>query len=70
MTDRKTLKLPTDEYDKHNQRRRKMGLSWPEYVNGEASEYEAGGLSETQVRKVVREELQLFREELLEMLQG
>lgn len=36
---RKTLKLPEDEYDRHNERRKELGLSWAEYINGQAPEY-------------------------------
>lgn len=36
MTDYGTIKLPRDEYEQHNERRKDMGLTWSEYVNGEA----------------------------------
>lgn len=32
---RKTLKLPEEEFEGHNQRRKEMGLSWTEYINAE-----------------------------------
>lgn len=33
-----TIKIPRDEYEKHNERREDMGLSWAEYIDGEAPE--------------------------------
>jgi len=42
MTDYGTIKLPRDEYDRHNERRQDMGLTWAEYVDGEAP---AGGVA-------------------------
>lgn len=36
MTDYGTIKLPRKEYEQHNDRRKEMGLTWSEYVNGEA----------------------------------
>jgi hypothetical protein len=49
---RKTVKLPEDDYERHNEQRKEMGLSWPEYIDGQAP-----GLEET-VRRVIREELE------------
>lgn len=51
MSKRKTLKLPKEEYEKHNERRKQMGLTWVEYIDGQSPE-----LEET-IRRVVREEL-------------
>lgn len=48
---RKTLKLPEEDYERHNERRKEMGLSWAEYVDGQAPDIE-----ET-VREAVREEV-------------
>jgi len=31
-----TIKIPKDEYDKHNDRRQDLGLTWAEYIDGEA----------------------------------
>lgn len=49
---RKTLKLPEDDYDRHNEQRKKMGLSWPEYIDGQAPD-----LEET-LREVIRDEME------------
>jgi len=31
-----TIKIPKDEYEKHNERRQDLGLTWAEYIDGEA----------------------------------
>jgi hypothetical protein len=48
---RKTLKLPEEEYDRHNEQRKEMGLSWAEYIDGQAPDME-----ET-IRGVIRDEM-------------
>lgn len=64
MSGRKNIKLPADEYDRHNERRQKMGLTWAEYIDGQEPEL-SGGVSEPVVREIVREELRRFEDELL-----
>lgn len=48
---RKNIKLPEEEYERHNEQRKEMGLSWAEYIDGQAPELEG------MIRTVVREEL-------------
>jgi len=36
MTDYGTIKLPRDDYERHNERRKEMSLTWAEYVDGQA----------------------------------
>lgn len=36
MSDYGTIKLPREEFEKHNTRRQEMGLSWAEYIDGQA----------------------------------
>jgi hypothetical protein len=36
MTDYGTIKLPRDEYERHNNRRQDLGLTWAEYIDGAA----------------------------------
>jgi hypothetical protein len=36
MTDYGTIKIPREEYEKHNKKRQELGLTWQEYLNGEA----------------------------------
>jgi len=43
MTDYGTVKLPREDYERHNDRRQSMGLTWAEYVDGESP---AGGVDE------------------------
>jgi hypothetical protein len=33
---RGTIKLPESEYEKHNERRKQMGLTWVEYIDDQA----------------------------------
>ena len=48
---RKTIKLPEDEYERHNEKRKEMGLSWAEYIDGQSPDLE------DTIRRVLREEL-------------
>ena len=34
--ERGTIKLPEDEYERHNERRQALGLTWAEYIEGNA----------------------------------
>lgn len=52
MADRKQIKLPEEEFEKHNERRESYGLTWAEYVDGEAPE-----LTDA-IREAVRGEVQ------------
>lgn len=49
---RRTIKVPEDVYEKHNERRQRLGMSWPEYIDEEAPESLVAI-----IRRVVREEL-------------
>jgi len=52
MTEYGTIKIPREQYDRHNERRQEMGVSWAEYIDGQAI-----NLEDTK-RRVVREELE------------
>lgn len=52
---RVTFKLPEEMVEKHKPRKEAMGVSWPEYWDGQAPEYET--LGEEDVRRIVREEI-------------
>lgn len=39
MTDWKSLRIPADDFERHNSRRKEMELTWQEYIDGEAPEY-------------------------------
>lgn len=36
MTDYGTIKIPRDDYQRHNERRKELGQSWAEYIDGQA----------------------------------
>jgi len=40
MTDYGTIKIPEPAYDHHNERRKEMGKTWEQYINGEAPSVE------------------------------
>jgi len=49
-----TIKIPRDEYEKHNEKRKAAGLTWAEYLNEEtARPSPAGGIAE-EVRELRR----------------
>ena len=33
MSDYGTIKIPREDYDRHNDRRKSMGLTWGEYID-------------------------------------
>lgn len=49
--DRANIKVGRGFYEKHNDRRQELGLTWEDYIEGESPEIE-----ET-IRRVIREEL-------------
>lgn len=51
MTSRKNIKLPAEDYERHNERRKELGLSWAEYIDGQSPNME------DMIRRVIREEL-------------
>lgn len=55
MPDRKTVKLPEDDFERHRERKEQLGLSWPEYIDGQTPEVKP--LSEEDVRAIVRSEI-------------
>jgi hypothetical protein len=38
MTDYGTIKIPREEYERHNERRQELDQTWAEYIDGEAPE--------------------------------
>ncbi|SIR99834.1 hypothetical protein SAMN05421858_5069 [Haladaptatus litoreus] len=54
---RRNIKLPADDYAKHNERRQEMGRTWAEYIDGQAPELE------NVLREIVREEIERANEE-------
>lgn len=45
------IEFPGEDYERHNDRRQEMGLTWAEYIDGQAPEIE------NTLRRVIREEL-------------
>jgi hypothetical protein len=35
MVDWKTIRIPEDDFKRHNKQRKELGLTWAEYINGE-----------------------------------
>lgn len=66
---RSNIKLPNDEYERHNDRRKANNQTWAEYIDGQAPD-ETAGLDESEVRMVVRDELRRFKDDLLTELRG
>ena len=64
---RGNIKVPEEDYERHNERRKEMGVTWAEYVDSQAPELNVR-LDETEIREVVRDELQRFKEDLLSEL--
>jgi len=52
---RRTVKLPEDDYERHNEQRKEMGLTWAEYIDGESPDLE------DTIRRAVRDELEADR---------
>lgn len=36
MTDYGTIKIPADAYQRHNERRQELKLTWEQYIDGQA----------------------------------
>lgn len=53
MTNYGTIKLPREAYERHNDRRQEMGLTWQEYVDGEAPEAAEVSLSDGDIQEII-----------------
>ena len=42
MTDYGTIKVPREEYERHNDQRKDLGLTWAEYIDGQAPDAQSG----------------------------
>ena len=51
---RKTFKLPEEMVERHKPRKEALGVSWPEYWDGQAPEYDP--VTKEDVRQIVSEE--------------
>jgi len=56
---RVTIKIPRDDWKRHNERRKTAELSWPEYIDGTAPELKVNeGLTADEVRSIVKDEIE------------
>ena len=53
MVDYSNIRIPEDDFERHNERRKDMGLTWLEYVDGAAPRMQ---IDEDRLREIVREE--------------
>jgi len=60
MTDYGTIKIDRSEYEQHNERRKDMGLTWSEYINGESPDVsnDAEGVDYERLGSMMDEKLQ------------
>jgi hypothetical protein len=65
MTDYGTIKLPREDYERHNERRKDLGVTWAEYINGEAPDATRSAapvtLEATEYRKIAEQVEQRLR---------
>jgi len=40
MVDRSNIKLPEDEFERHNERRKELGQTWSQYLDGQAPDHQ------------------------------
>ena len=58
MTDYGTIKIPREQYEQHNKKRKEMRVSWVEYLNGEAPELsENTDIDESEIARMVTNDL-------------
>ena len=68
-----TIKLPRNDYERHNDRRKSMGLTWAEYIDGQAPDIQtdaAVDYSEIEARCQEAVESALERPRFEELLEG
>lgn len=53
MTKYGTIKIPRDEYERHNERRQELGQEWVEYIDGQAPDR----VDETEIARYIVEVL-------------
>lgn len=65
MTEYGTIKIPRDEYERHNERRKANGQSWAEYIDGQAPESAAAEVDyaeiERRCQRAISDELEMVR---------
>lgn len=58
MTDYGTIKIPEDEYREHNKRRQNMGLTWAEYIDGQAPDLPELSVDAAQIANLTADEVE------------
>jgi hypothetical protein len=51
MSDRANIKVSREAYERHNEQRKQMGLTWEEYLDGQSPNIE------DVIRQAIRDEL-------------
>jgi len=62
--DRANIKVDREAFERHNDRRQEMGLSWGAYLDGQAPDYPTPEIPAADIQAAVREAV---REELEEL---
>ena len=59
MTEYGTIKIPKKAYDEHNEKRQELGVTWEEYISGEAPDVSNVSYDDIvqACRKAIRDEL-------------
>jgi hypothetical protein len=57
MSDKFTIKIPREQGEQHNERRQEMGLTWAEYIDGEAPVRNDAEIDADEVARAVAKEV-------------
>lgn len=58
MTDYGTIKIPREKFEKHNERRKGLDLSWPEYLDKESVTVETESVDYAEIERRVENVLE------------
>lgn len=54
--DKGTIKIPRDDFERHNEHRKTLGLTWAEYMDGVEPDWiDADGFADKVAQRVVEE---------------
>jgi hypothetical protein len=57
MSDWKTIRIPEDDFERHNEKRQELGLTWAEYINGDVQDYRGTDTKTVEALNELRQEL-------------
>lgn len=61
QSDWRTIRIPASDFERHNRNRKNLGVTWAEYIDGEAPEYtytrSVETVSRDELREIVRQEI-------------